>query len=101
MPKVKPRADPPRAVTGERGMRQRQAAKPLLEEQAMFSELTQAEIVNGAVLIATLHSDLGTHRKIGPMRILRPALVAASVVPLFIEPVVTHGTGLAVELAGV
>lgn len=66
----------------------------------MFSALTQAEIINGAVLVATLHSDLGTHRKIGPMRLLRPALVAASVVPLFIDPLVTRGTGLAVELAG-
>ena len=67
----------------------------------MFTALTQAEIVNGAVLAAALHSDLGLHRKIGPMRILRPALIAASIVPLFIEPVVTHGNGLAVELAGV
>jgi hypothetical protein len=66
----------------------------------MFSALTQAEIVNGAVLVATLHSDLGTHRKIGPMRILRPALVAASVIPLFIDSPATRGTGLAVELAG-
>jgi len=66
----------------------------------MFSELAQAEIVNGAVLIATLHSDLGTHRKIGPLRLLRPALIAGGIVPLFIEPVVTHGAGLAVELAG-
>jgi hypothetical protein len=65
----------------------------------MFSELTQAEMINGAVLIATLHSDLGAHRKIGPMRLLRPAAIAASIVPLFIEPVVTHGAGLAVELA--
>lgn len=67
----------------------------------MFSELTQAEIVNGAVLIATLHSDLGRHRKLSAMRLLRPALVAASVVPLFIDPLVTRGTGLAVELAAV
>ena len=66
----------------------------------MFSELTQAEMINGVVLIATLHSDLGGHRKIGPMRLLRPAAIAASIVPLFIDPVVTHGTGLAVELAG-
>jgi hypothetical protein len=66
----------------------------------MFSELTQAEIVNGAVLVATLHSDLGAERRIGPMRLLRPLLVAGSIVPLFIDPVVTHGTGLAVELAG-
>jgi hypothetical protein len=67
----------------------------------MFSELAEAEIINGAVLIATLHADLGTHRKIGPMRLLRPAAIAAAIVPLFIDPVVTHGTGLAVELAGV
>jgi len=67
----------------------------------MFSELIQAEMINGAVLVATLHSDLGTRRKIGPMRLLRPALVAGGIVPLFIDPVVTHGSGLAVEMAGV
>jgi hypothetical protein len=67
----------------------------------MFSALTQAEIINGAVLVATLHSDLGKHRKIGAMRILRPALVAAGVVPLFLDPMVTHGSGLALELAGI
>lgn len=66
----------------------------------MFSELVQAELINGAVLIATLHGDLGTHRTIGPFRLLRPALVAGAIVPLFIDAVVTHGTGLAVELAG-
>jgi hypothetical protein len=66
----------------------------------MFSELAQAEIINGAVLIATLHSDLGTHRKIGAFRLIRPAAIAAAIVPLFIDPVVTHGAGLAVELAG-
>src|SRR5438270_3176863 len=98
MPEAKPWVDSPRAVRSECGMRQQKAHS---EEQAMFSELTQAEIVNGAVLVATLHSDLGAHRKIGPMRILRPALVAGSVVPLFIDPPVTHASGLAVELAGV
>lgn len=66
----------------------------------MFSELAQAEIINGAVLAATLHSDLGRHRKIGPMRLLRPLTIAAGIVPLFIDPIVTHGNGLAVELAG-
>ena len=66
----------------------------------MFSELAQAELINGAVLIATLHSDLGKQRKIGPMRLLRPLLIAGGIVPLFIGPIVTHGTGLAVELAG-
>jgi hypothetical protein len=66
----------------------------------MFSELVQAELINGAVLIATLHGDLGAHRKIGPLRLLRPVVVAGTIVPLFIDAVVTHGTGLAVELAG-
>jgi hypothetical protein len=100
MPEAKPRVDSPGAASGERGVRQRTEHR-IPEEHTMFSALTQAEIVNGAVLIATLHSDLGAHRKIGPMRILRPAVVAASVVPLFIDPVVTRGNGLAVELAGV
>jgi len=66
----------------------------------MFSPLVNAELVNAAVLVATLESDLGAHRKIGPMRLLRPALVAGSIIPLFIGPVATHGAGLAVELAG-
>jgi len=67
----------------------------------MFSELVQAEIINGAVLAATLEADLGSHRKIGPLRLLRPVLLAGGIVPAFIAPVVTHGGGLAVELAGV
>jgi len=67
----------------------------------MFSELAQAEIINGAVLAATLHADLGGHKKIGAFRLLRPALLAATIVPLFIDSPVTHGNGLAVELAGV
>ncbi|AXG79269.1 hypothetical protein [Streptomyces paludis] len=66
----------------------------------MVSELTQAMIVNGAVLAAVLHSDLGRARRIGPMRILRPLVMAGAIVPLFIERPVTHGTGLALELAG-
>ena len=65
----------------------------------MFSALAQAELINGAVLVATLHSDLGSHRKIGAMRILRPALVAGAIVPMFIDSPVKHGTGLAIELA--
>jgi hypothetical protein len=67
----------------------------------MFSELTQAELVNGIVLTVTLHSDLGGHKKVGAFRLLRPILTSAAIVPLFIDPVVKHGNGLAVELAGV
>jgi len=67
----------------------------------MLSELTQAEIINGVVLAATLHNDLGAHRKIGPFRLVAPVFTAGAIVPLFIDPMVTHGTGLAVELVGV
>lgn len=66
----------------------------------MFTELAQAEIINGAVLAATLHADLGSDRKIGMFRLLRPVALAGGIVPLFIDPVVTHGAGLAVEMAG-
>jgi membrane protease YdiL (CAAX protease family) len=66
----------------------------------MLSELTEAMIVNGAVLAGVLVSDLGPARRIGPARILRPVIAVAVIVPLFISQPVTHGTGLVVELAG-
>jgi hypothetical protein len=65
-----------------------------------MSTLAQAEIVNIAVLFAVLEADLGSHRKIGKFRILRPILLAAGIVPLFLEKVTTHGNGLTLELAG-
>jgi hypothetical protein len=67
----------------------------------MISELTQAMIVNGAVLAAVLEADLGPARKIGPMRILRPLVICAAVVPLFAARPETHGTGLAIEFAAI
>ena len=66
-----------------------------------MSTLMNAEIVNVLVLAAVLEADLGRHRKITTFRILRPILLAALIVPLFIEKVTTHGGGLAVQLAGV
>ena len=65
-----------------------------------MSPLTEAMIINGAVLIAVLEGDLGPHRKIGKFRILRPLITIAVVIPLFIDSPVTHGNGLLVELAG-
>ena len=47
-----------------------------------MSPLTEAMIINGAVLVAVLEGDLGPHRTIGKLRILRPLLTVALVVPL-------------------
>jgi len=66
-----------------------------------MSPLTQAMIINAAVLFATLEADLGPHRKIGLIRILRTPLVVAAIIPLFLDRPVTHGNGLLVELAGI
>jgi hypothetical protein len=66
-----------------------------------MSPLTDAMIINGAVLFATLEGDLGPHRKISLLRVLRPPLVVAAIIPLFLDRPVTHGNGLLVELAGI
>ncbi len=67
----------------------------------MLSQLTEAMIINGVVLTTVLATDLGPARKIGPMRLLRPVIAAAIIIPLFLDRPVTHGTGLAVEIAGI
>lgn len=66
-----------------------------------MSTLMTAELVNAVVLAAVLEGDLGSHRKITKFRLLRPLLTTALIAPLFLAAVTTHGTGLAVELAGV
>jgi hypothetical protein len=66
-----------------------------------MSVLTEALIINGIVLAAVLEGDLGPHRKIGPIRILRPLVAVAVIIPLFVDQPVTRGNGLLVELAGI
>ncbi len=62
--------------------------------------LTNALIVNGLILFAVLESDLGPARKLSRLRLLRPLFLSASIVPLFVEAIATHGTGLALEIGG-
>ena len=66
-----------------------------------MSGLTSAMIVNAVVLVAVLEADLGAHRAINRLRIIRPLLLAAAIVPLFLEAFTTSGTGLTLEIAGV
>ena len=61
--------------------------------------MTSALIVDAIILIAVLEADLGARRKVTTLRLLRPLLLAAAIVPLFIDPIVTHGHGLTLELA--
>lgn len=62
--------------------------------------LTKALIVNGLVLFAVLEADFGPARKLSRFRLLRPLLLSASIVPMFLVALATHGTGLALEIAG-
>ena len=54
-------------------------------------------IVNIAVLFAVLEADLG-RRKISTFRIVRPLLMAAGIIALFVQHVATAGNGATLEM---
>jgi hypothetical protein len=56
-------------------------------------------IIDALLLAAVLEADLGSQRKIGKSRIVRPLLLAGVIIPLYMKAVITSGTGLTLEIA--
>ena len=65
-----------------------------------MSGLSDAMIINGAVLAVVLEADLGPHRKIGWFRVLRPVITVLIIIPFFFTTLPTAGNDLALQGAG-
>jgi hypothetical protein len=59
--------------------------------------MQSALIADAVVLAAVPEADLGRHRKITRFCLLRPVLLAAAVILLYLTAITTHGTGVAFE----
>jgi hypothetical protein len=60
--------------------------------------MQSALIIDAFVLTAVLEADLGDHRKITRFRLLRPVLIAAAIIPLYLTAVSTRSNGLLLEV---